>query len=313
MDNYSLPYQNNKGFCNILISAVGGDGANMAGKLLFKIGVTYLGLDGAYDARYGSEKTGTATDVCVRFCSLGTPVRDSGPNYEAHILSIFHDGLIKPLGLNKGLQKNATVIVNTNQSPEEIRKEIQLHSGTIICLDAKQIAAKTNSRLNMPMMALIAKVMGFPDDAVIKAISETWPRAQKQNLDAYKEATQIFTKEYFADDNQFELIPHTFARGEVGYLNMIEGGAVSALTHCTANRDNRITGYGFVPKFEPEACTGCAICMSVCSDPGGIIWKKGKVVGIDTAFCKGCMRCVEVCPASKKGKALQLPSDMVEV
>jgi Pyruvate/2-oxoacid:ferredoxin oxidoreductase delta subunit len=28
--------------------------------------------------------------------------------------------------------------------------------------------------------------------------------------------------------------------------------------------------------------------------------------GIDERFCKGCMRCVEVCPSTKKGKALVL-------
>ena len=61
MEQYKLPYQDSLGFCNVFISAIGGDGANMAAKLLFKIGVTALGLDGAYDARYGSEKKGTAT------------------------------------------------------------------------------------------------------------------------------------------------------------------------------------------------------------------------------------------------------------
>jgi Pyruvate/2-oxoacid:ferredoxin oxidoreductase delta subunit len=42
----------------------------------------------------------------------------------------------------------------------------------------------------------------------------------------------------------------------------------------------------------------------VCSDPGGLLWKEGRMVGIDDRFCKGCMRCVEVCPETKKGKAL---------
>jgi Pyruvate/2-oxoacid:ferredoxin oxidoreductase delta subunit len=30
------------------------------------------------------------------------------------------------------------------------------------------------------------------------------------------------------------------------------------------------------------------------------------MVGIDERFCKGCMRCVEVCPETKKGKALTM-------
>ncbi len=313
MNEYKLPYQNQRGFCNILISAIGGDGANMAAKLLFKIGVESLGLDGAYDARYGSEKKGTPTDVSVRFCPLGKPVREVGPNNKPHILGIFHVGLIKPLGLNKGLHKDATVIANTTRSPKEIRQELQLNSGTVICLDAQEIAAKTGSRLNMPIMAIISKVMGFPEDAVIDAIEHTWPRAKEANIAAYREATQIHTKEYFPEETTFPLISPSITRGEIGYLNMLNGGAIDALYHSTVNRNNQISGYGFVPKFEPEACSGCAICMSVCSDPGGIIWKEGKVIGIDTAFCKGCMRCVEVCPESKRGKALQLPREMAEV
>jgi pyruvate ferredoxin oxidoreductase gamma subunit len=313
MDTYKLIYQNQRGFCNILISAIGGDGANMAAKLLFKIGVTSLGLDGAYDARYGSEKKGTPTDVSVRFCPLGTPVREVGPNNQPHVLAVFHVGLIKPLGLNKGLHKNATIIANTTQTPEEIRHEIKLNSGTIICLDATQIASKTKSRLNIPIMAVIAKVMDFPEDKVIQAIADTWPRAQKANLAAYQEAMQTSSKEYFSDDGLYKLVPPSISRGQIGYLNMLNGGAIDALHHSTGSRDNRITGYGFVPEFTPEACTGCAICMSVCSDPGGIIWKEGKVIGINTALCKGCMRCVEVCPVSKRGKALQLPAGMVEV
>jgi len=28
------------------------------------------------------------------------------------------------------------------------------------------------------------------------------------------------------------------------------------------------------------------------------------MAGIDETYCKGCMRCVEVCPETKKGKAL---------
>jgi pyruvate ferredoxin oxidoreductase gamma subunit len=61
MPEYVLPYQDQLGFTNILMSALGGDGANMAAKLLIKIAVEKLDLDGGYDAKYGSEKTGTPT------------------------------------------------------------------------------------------------------------------------------------------------------------------------------------------------------------------------------------------------------------
>jgi pyruvate ferredoxin oxidoreductase gamma subunit len=85
---------------------------------------------------------------------------------------------------------------------------------------------------------------------------------------------------------------------------MLNGGTIDALTHSTLNRDNRIAGRGHVPRFDAAACNSCGICLTVCSDPGGLLWREGRMLGIDEKFCKGCMRCVEVCPDTKKGKAL---------
>ncbi len=306
--SYQLPYTDRLGFCNVLMSAIGGDGANMAAKLLFKIAVSELNLDGAYDAKYGSEKKGTPTDVSLRLCDPGTPVRTSGPTDSPHILAIFRPGLIGALQLNRGLQDNATVIVNTMETPDQIREQLKLHSGTILTVDAETIAEESHSRLNMPMMALIAKVLGFPQDVLAQQVEKQWPFAAKANLAAFTAAYDKIAEKKFESRDDFPLVPPgSVTRGEIGYANMLNGGAINALDHSTVNRNNQVAGYGFVPEFNPESCTGCAICMTVCSDPGGLIWKDGKVTGIDYAFCKGCMRCVEVCPSTKRGKALVLP------
>ena len=53
---YELPYRSDRGICSILLSALGGDGANTAAKLLFEVAVNRMGLDGGLDAKYGSEK-----------------------------------------------------------------------------------------------------------------------------------------------------------------------------------------------------------------------------------------------------------------
>lgn len=310
--SYELPYKNRRGFCNTLLSAIGGDGANMAAKLLFKIAVSELDLSGAYDAKYGSEKKGTPTDVSLRLCGANVPVRTSGPTNQPHILAIFRPGLIKSLQLNRGLHPNATVIVNTKESPAAIREQLKLHSGRILCFDAETIAEETHSRLNMPMMALVAQVLGFPKEVIAKAVEKQWPYAAEANLAAFNAAYSEVTEETFEPRDDCPLVPAGgTARGQIGYANMLNGGAINALYHSTVNRDNQVAGYGFVPEFNEESCTGCAICMSVCSDPGGLIWKDGKVTGIDYAFCKGCMRCVEVCPQTKKGKALIRPEEMM--
>ena len=305
---YELPYQDRLGFCNVLLSAIGGDGANMTAKLLFKIAVSELDIDGAYDAKYGSEKKGTPTDVSLRLCYKGTPVHTSGPTATPHILAVFRPGLIASLKLNRGLQENATVIVNTKGSPAEAREELKLHSGTIICIDAETIAAQTNSRLNMPIMAIIAKALGFPMDVVEDVIANAWPFAKDANLAAFEAANRGVREETFAPSDAYNLEPPSeVARGEIGYANMLNGGAIDALLHSTVGRNNQISGYGLNPQLDSSVCIGCAACLMVCADPGALVWRDEKVVDIDLAFCKGCMRCTEACPVTKKGKALTRP------
>lgn len=308
MSTYQLPYQDRRGFTNCLLSAIGGDGANMAAKLLFKIAAEELNLDGAYDARYGSEKKGTPTDVSLRLCNYGTPVRESGPNNRPHILAVFRENLIRSQNLNRGLQENATVIVNTCKTPEAVRDELQLHSGTIYVLDAAKIALDTHSRLNMPMMAMMAHVLQFPEEAVIKKITQTWPRAVEANVAAYKMAVAESVKMTFTADGKYELAAPAEIHGKIGYDNMLDGGVIDALTHSTVGRNNAYARSNPAPHFEREACIDCAKCMTVCADPGAIVWKENKMVGIDLAYCKACMRCVAVCPQTKKGKALTDPA-----
>ncbi len=308
MSEYQLPYTDKRGFTNCLLSAIGGDGANMAAKLMFKLGAKYLNLDGAYDAKYGSEKKGTPTDVSLRLCYYGTPMLESGPNNRPNILVVFRESLIRTLGLNKGLQADATVIVNTTRSADEIRDELQLHSGTIYTLDADTIAAATHSRLNMPMMAMLSHVLKFPEDAVKHTIEETWPRAIAANIAAYEKAVAESSCKTFAADGKYSLVEPSEVRGSIGYLNIMNGGAIDALTHSTVGKSNANSRFNLPPSYDRAVCIDCAKCMTVCADPGAIAWENGKMVGIDLNYCKGCMRCVAVCPETKKGKALIDPA-----
>jgi len=308
MSSYQLPYQDRRGFTNCLLSAIGGDGANMAAKLLFKIAAEELNLDGAYDAKYGSEKKGTPTDVSLRLCYYGTPVRESGPTNRPHILCVFRENLITELNLVRGLQANATVIVNTCETPEAIREKLKLHSGTIYVLDAGKIALETHSRLNMPMMAMLASVLQFPEAAVIKKITETWPRAVEPNVAAYQAAVGQALKATFAADGKYALQEPALVQSRIGYDNMLDGGAVDALTMSTKVRNNAYARSNPAPDFKREACIDCAKCLTVCADPGAIVWNENKMAGIDLAYCKACLRCVAVCPSTKKGKALTDPA-----
>jgi len=309
MSTFELPYRDELGFCNILMSALGGDGANMAAKLLFKLGVVHFGLDGGYDAKYGSEKKGTATDVSVRFCRPGTPVRQAGPTNRPHALVVFHTDLIRPLELHRGLQKGALCVVNTRAAPEQLRRELEVVSGRVVCVDATKIAHDTGSRLNMPLLAALCHELRLPDEEVKRVIAEQWPRAAESNLSAYAVALEGAVSATFEEDGAYAVTSPTAPRGAIGWRNMLNGGTVDAIYHTTHGRDNRVASRGRVPVFSQEACSMCGICLTVCSDPGGLMWREGRMVGIDPSFCKGCMRCVEVCPNTKKGRALTTPGD----
>jgi pyruvate ferredoxin oxidoreductase gamma subunit len=310
---YRLPIQDDLGFCNILLSALGGDGANMAGKLLFKIGCLEFGLDGGYDARYGSEKKGTPTDVSVRFCLPGTPVRQAGSTASPHVLVVFHSDLIEPLELGRGLPVGAVCIVNTTRTPDMVRELLRLHSGRVISVDATRIAFEAGSRLNMPLLAVLCDALGLPADRIRELIVSQWPRAAEANLAAFARAMSEMQAAEYEVDGRYPTRLKTESRGPIGWRNMLNGGVIDALTHSTIGRDNRIAGRGRIPRFDREACTACGICLTVCSDPGGLLWREGRMVGIDDRFCKGCMRCVEVCPETKKGKALSIATEAQEV
>lgn len=301
---FKLPFRDHLGFCNILMSALGGDGANMGAKLLFKIGCTHFGLDGGYDAKYGSEKKGTATDVSVRFCETGTPVRQAGPTSQPHFLVVFHDNLITPLDLGRGLQLGATCIVNTTRTPGQLCEELRISKGKVVCVDATRIAYEAHSRLNMPLLAILTHEFGFSDELIRGVIAKQWPRAAEANGAAFERALGGATSETFTGDGRKATTAPSASRGPLGWKNMLNGGTIDARYHTTAGRDNRIAALGRVPRFDERACTSCGICLTVCSDPGGLLWTEGRMKGIDDRFCKGCMRCVEACPETKKGKAL---------
>jgi pyruvate ferredoxin oxidoreductase gamma subunit len=306
MPAYRLPYQDELGFTNILLTALGGDGANMAAKLLFKIAVETLDLDGGYDAKYGSEKTGTPTDVSIRLCPYGTPVRESGPTRRPHMLSVFREKLIRRQNLVAGLQPEATVMVNTTKAPAEIRDLLRLPSGEILTLDATRIALDTKSRLNMPMLAVLTDQLALPADMVKYAIARQWPKAKESNVDAFDAALGSVRGERFEPSPEYPLVEPIRVSSPIGFANMPNGGAIDALTNISVP-DPGSEPLGRIPVFAAELCSHCALCLVPCPDPGALVWKGRKMVGINPAYCKGCMQCVEICPTTKRGKALREP------
>ena len=88
---------------------------------------------------------------------------------------------------------------------------------------------------------------------------------------------------------------------------MLDGGTIRAAEALTVPKEGSHRSLSAPPNFNREACIDCVLCLTVCPDPGALVWREDKMAGIDRAYCKACMRCVAVCAMTKKGRALTAP------
>ena len=54
------------------------------------------------------------------------------------------------------------------------------------------------------------------------------------------------------------------------------------------------TGDKIVAQVDPEKCTGCKECTTVCTS--GAMMVIDDEAWVDTSKCRGCGKCAEVCP-----------------
>ncbi|GAI91901.1 unnamed protein product [marine sediment metagenome] len=89
-----LPKKNEYGYYEIRMESIGGQGANVAGKILAEAGILGLDLNGSNFASYGSEKQGTPVKSYVRYADPNTGMRVNSPIEEPHILAM---SIIQPV------------------------------------------------------------------------------------------------------------------------------------------------------------------------------------------------------------------------
>ena len=75
-----------------------------------------------------------------------------------------------------------------------------------------------------------------------------------------------------------------------------------------------ISREGYIPSFNKELCINCTKCDFTCPDDC-FIWeeqegRRGRtemiLTGINYQYCKGCMRCVNVCPTEALTKKIEI-------
>lgn len=305
----NLPATNTEGFFEVRLESIGGLGANVAGKILAEAGVLQAGFNASNFASYGSEKKGSAVKSFIRFSEGGRPIRHSTPVERPHVLGIFHKALIGAgQDVTGGVYSDSVVIVNSRRSPGEVREHLGLASGMFGTLPALDIAVAEGSRVNMAMLGAITRACPFiPADAVIEIVRNTlgvrYPKLLSANLKAfwrgYEEVQWLDVRATDSESKAQKARPEPL----FGYLTAPVGGAILQPGN-TVRKDLSSSRQGFLPEFLRDKCIDCAQCELVCPD-FCFVWEEGtdkrgrpamSLRGIDYQYCKGCLKCVEVCP-----------------
>jgi len=301
-----LPGAGDDGFFGIRFESIGGLGAHLAGKMLAEACVVRQGFNGAHFSSYGSEKKGTPVKSFVRICAADREVRTSSPIESPQVVAVFHEALVHLLDVAAGLPASGTLIMNTRQSPEEIRDLLALRSGTVTVLDALGIALEEKTRVNTAMLGAVTRTCPFIDpeamkDTIRQSFSARYAHLVEANLRTFDRGFSELRSMTWPAAPGDPGRPVQRAAPAFGYLDAPIGGAI--LDVGNSIRKNLSTSrLGCLPAYDPAACAHCGICDIVCPDLC-FVWSHDagnepavQLVGIDYHYCKGCLKCVDACP-----------------
>jgi pyruvate ferredoxin oxidoreductase gamma subunit len=146
----------------------GGQGAKTAA-LLFGDAVMATGKHVQGFPEYGPERRGAPVraynriddDPITLHCGVTSP----------NIVVVLDPTLMRTIDVTEGLHDDGALIINTNDSPADMRKQLGLKSGTVCTVDAVTISRECMGREfpNTPMMgALVKKVPFLKIDTVVE-------------------------------------------------------------------------------------------------------------------------------------------------
>jgi pyruvate ferredoxin oxidoreductase gamma subunit len=312
MERVIKPLKTNElGFYEIRLESVGGLGANLAGQLLAQSLVLRQGFNGTHFSSYGSEKKGSPVKSYVRVCSPDKAVRTSSPVEKPHLLAIFHHCLLKVEGITSGLYQDSSVVLNSPDPLDEVRYRARLNSGTIAVIDATAIAVANGTRINTAMLGAIARVAEFIEPEAVKetiadSLQSKYPNLVEANLRTFDQSYEKVEIKEFAPDSRFRgepAEPHIPFFHALGYANTPIGGVILNPGN-TVHKDLSASRQGIFPLYHRDRFIDCGLCAMTCPDYV-FVWEKGidkrgqpamMLKGPNLQYCKGCLKCVEICP-----------------
>lgn len=308
MTQPKLPMTNELGYFEIRMESIGGMGANLAGQILTEACILEMGLNGVNFSSYGSEKKGTPVKAFIRLCPGDVELRDNSPVEHPHMLAIFAEQLLGSVPMTQGFRKGGVVVVNTKKSPREIMDAMKLPGCRVVCVDALRIAMEEKIPLNTAMLGALATASGFVDPEAVKKvikgkIGKKYPHLVEGNMRAFDRGFAEVTETDFCTLDEHPEVPFHRAQPELGYENEPIGGVITNPGN-TILKNHAASRVGYIPMWHEDKCIHCGDCDLTCPDYCMVFEfaedDKGKrnafMRGVDYTYCKGCLRCVEICP-----------------
>jgi len=148
----------------------GGQGAKTAAQFLAEAALEAGKFIQAFP-EYGPERAGAPMRAYTRISSEPITIHSGVINPEAVV--VIDPTLLSNMDIVDGLGKDGILLVNTQESPEAVRKKLNFNKGKVVTIDATKIALETLGlpMPNMPMLGALIKVNPIvPLEAIIESI-----------------------------------------------------------------------------------------------------------------------------------------------
>ena len=152
----------------------GGQGAKSACLMLAEV----AGRQGKFVQgfpEYGPERMCAPITAYNRICSERCPVHSN--IYDPDYVVVLDETLLDSVPVTAGLKPTGAIIVNTSETPDELRKRFPDYTGRVCTLDARKISEEVLGK-NFPNTALLAaavKVSGvLPTDEFLAHIEDSF-------------------------------------------------------------------------------------------------------------------------------------------
>ncbi len=171
----------------------GGQGAVTAAKFLAEIALAENNYFQAFP-EYGPERMGAPIQAFTRISPKPIDLRCGVENPD--IVVVLDPTLLNSIDVTDGLQKGGLLIVNTPQSPAEVKKALGLEGKEIkvYTVDATKISLETLGRAipNTPMIGALTKVTSyFPLEKVLKVLEKSFGKKfSEEVIEKNKEAVK---------------------------------------------------------------------------------------------------------------------------